>query len=182
MAVSVRTRLAAAKVLCSRCSSWPPTVPAGASHGEGFLDLAENLRLADDHGIQTGGDAEKMANGLLIVVLIDVRRKQSGVEAELAMQKAGQVGALAIDSGQHLDAVAGGDDHALCHAGQGSQGARGFGQFVARDGDALAQLDGRGFVVDSDERERHGAPNLWTWLTRLAAQTASMTTKTAPER
>ncbi len=45
-------------------------------------------------------------------------------------------------------------------------------QLVARDGDAFAQLDGRGFVVDADENElAHGAPNLCTWLTRLAAQT-----------
>ena len=56
------------------------------------------------------------------------------------------------------------------------------GSSSRRDGDALAQLDGRGLVVHADERQRHGAPNLCTWLKRLAAQTASITTRTAPER
>ena len=32
------------------------------------------------------------------------------------------------------------------------------------------------------EREGHGAPNLWTWLTMLAAQTMIMDASTAPER
>ena len=45
--------------------------------------------------------------------------------------------------------------------GCGGKGASGVGQIVARDGDALAQLDGRGLVVDADENElAHGAPNL----------------------
>ena len=66
--------------------------------------------------------------------------------------------------------------------GMRGQGAHGFGQVVARDGDAFAQRDGRGFVVDADEGElAHWAPNLCTWLKRLAAQTAIMTTSTAPE-
>ena len=98
------------------------------------------------------------------------------------MQEADQIGALSVHRGKYFDAVAGGDDHAFRHAGHCRKGAGGFGQLVAGDGDALAQLDGRGFVVDSDERQRHGAPNLCTWLTRFAAQTASITTKTAPER
>ena len=34
------------------------------------------------------------------------------------------------------------------------------GRSVAGDGDALAQLDGRGLVVDSNERQRHWAPYL----------------------
>ena len=45
----------------------------------------------------------------------------------------------------------------------------------------LAQRDGRGFVVHADEGKRHCGPNLCTWLKKLAAQTAIMTTSTAPE-
>ena len=48
-----------------------------ARDGEGFFDLAEDLRLADDHGVEAGGDAEEMADGLLIAMLVDVRREQS---------------------------------------------------------------------------------------------------------
>ena len=72
------------------------------------------------------------------------------------MQKAGEVGvgALLIDADQNFDAVAGGDDHALGNAGHRGQRARGLGQIFARNGDALAQLDGRRLVVDSDQRSR----------------------------
>ena len=46
--------------------------------------------------------------------------------------------------------------------GTGGEGARCFGQLLARDGDALAQFNGRGFVVDPDEDETGswGTPNL----------------------
>ena len=46
---------------------------------------------------------------------------------------------------------------------------------------ALAQRDGRRFVVHANEGQRHWGPNLCTWLKRLAAQTAIMTTSAAPE-
>ena len=44
--------------------------------------------------------------------------------------------------------------------GKSRQGAGGLRQLVARNGDPLAQLDGRGFVIHPNQRERHGAPNL----------------------
>ena len=155
----------------------------GARHGEGLLHLAQNLRLAHHHGVQAGGHAEEMAHGFLVAMLVEVRRQQRGVQAEVALQKAGQIGASGDFHGsQQLHAVAGGDDHALGHAGHGGQGAGGLRQLFAGDGDALAQLDGRGLVVHSDEGQGHWGPNLWTWLKRLAAQTAIITRKTAPER
>ena len=49
--------------------------PGGARHGKGLLDLAENLRLADDHGIEAGGHAEEMADGFLLAVFVEVRRE-----------------------------------------------------------------------------------------------------------
>ena len=73
--VSVRAFLAAANALCSRCSSWPRDRARGARHGEGFLHLAQNLRLADHHGIEAGGHAEEMAYRFLVAVLVEMRRK-----------------------------------------------------------------------------------------------------------
>ena len=126
-------------------------------------------------------------DGVPVVVAIDVGREQRGVKTELAMKESGEIGVGQFDTGrvkysEQFNAIARGNDHALGDAGYISQRACGFGQFIARDSDALAQLDGRGFVIDPYESERHGAPNLWTWLTRLAAHTPSMTTNTAPER
>ncbi len=38
----------------------------------GFLELAEDLRFADDHRIEPGGDAEQVARDFLVVVLVNV--------------------------------------------------------------------------------------------------------------
>ena len=165
ISVSVRTRLAAAKADCRRCSSWPPMAPVARCHAVGFFDLAENLRLADHHGVEARGHAEEMTDGVSIVVPINVRSKQRGLKAELAIEETGEIGGGRLDDREHLDAIAGGDDHALGDSGHGGEGAGDFGELLAGDGDALAQLDGRGFVVDADEYEGHGAPNRWTWLT-----------------
>ena len=100
----------------------------------------------------------------------------------MPVEKAGQVGIRRVNGGQQLHAIAGGDDHALGDAGHGGQGARRLRQLLARDGDALAQLDGRGLVVDADEDQGHYGPYLWTRLMTLAASTTSITRKTAPER
>src|SRR5580658_1788286 len=162
---------------------------AGAGDSIGLFHLAEDLRLADNHGVEAGGDAEEMAHGLAIAVLVDVGRECGAIEAEVIQKKAdkliarigARVGADSVDCGQNLNAVAGGDDHAFLHAGDGGEQARHFGQVVAADGDALAQLNGSGFVVHADEGQGHGAPYLCTWLTRLLAQTKSMTTTTTPE-
>ena len=50
----------------------------GARHGEGFFDLAQNLRLAHDHGIKAGGHAEEMAHRFLIAVLVEMRSEHGG--------------------------------------------------------------------------------------------------------
>ncbi len=153
----------------------------GASDGEGFLDLAENLRFADDHRVQAGGDTKEMADGVLVAMLIDVRGEQAGVKFKVAVKERRQVRVRRFERGENLDAVTGGDNHALGDAGSGGEGAGGLGQVIAGDGDAFAELNGRGLVVDADDRKGHWAPNLWTWLKALAAKTASMTMKTAPE-
>ena len=59
-----------------------------------------------------------------------------------------------------LDAIAGGEDHALGDTGHSGQSASGLSQFLPRNGDALAEIDRRRSVVDSDEGQGHGAPNL----------------------
>ena len=154
----------------------------GTGDRVGLFYLTEDLGFAEDHGVETGRDAEEMADRVLIQMGVDVRGQHRWIESELAMQEACDVGLRRFDGGKNLHAVAGGEDHAFGYSRLGRECAQGLGQLVARDRDALAELDWRCFVIDSDEGERHGAPNLWTWLTRLAAQTASIKARTAPER
>ena len=38
----------------------------------GFLHLAQNLRFADHHGVQAGGHAKQVADGILLAVFVEV--------------------------------------------------------------------------------------------------------------
>ena len=68
------------------------------------------------------------------------------------------------------------------HPGSLNQGTGGLGEAGWRDGQPLADFNGRRFVVHSQEDEVHGAVYLWTELKWLAAQTLSMTRKTTVDR
>ena len=37
----------------------------------GFAHLAEDFGFAEEHGVESGGNAEKMADGVAIVVMIE---------------------------------------------------------------------------------------------------------------
>ena len=58
-AVSVRRFFGGGKGALQQVLEWRRDGAGGARHGEGFLDLAENLRLADDHGVQAGGTRKR---------------------------------------------------------------------------------------------------------------------------
>jgi hypothetical protein len=155
---------------------------SGTRHGEGLFHLAQNLRLADDHGIEARSHAEQVTDGFLVVVGIEVRRQHLGVDAEVAREEACHRHIRALDDGHQFHAIASGDDHALGDSRRRGQGARGLGQLVAADGDLLPERNGRRLVVHADERQHHCGPNLCTWLKKLIAQTAIITTSAAPER
>jgi hypothetical protein len=90
--------------------------------------------------------------------------------------------------GEELDSIAGGEDEAFADAGLVEEGAGGVGEAGGGDGEALADLDRRGVVVDAEEDETsmggraHGVVNLWTVENWFAAQTARTTKKTKLER
>ena len=153
----------------------------GARHGEGFFHLAQNLRLAHHHRVKACGHAKQVAHRFLVVVLVQMRRKHLGFYAEVAGQEVGDRGVRALHGSQQLHAVTGGDDHALGDSRRRSQRAGGLGQVVAADRDLLPESDGRRLVVNANECECHWGPNLCTWLKKLTAQTAIITTNATPE-
>ena len=92
-----------------------------AGDGVGLLDLAEDLRLADDHGVERGGDAEEMADGLALAELVEVRLDGLGGDGEVLVQEAqeAEVGRTVTGflAGDELDAIAGGEDEGFADAG-----------------------------------------------------------------
>jgi hypothetical protein len=86
------------------------------------------LRLAYDHGIERGGHAEEVAYGFAIAVLVEVGLEGSGLDTEVFVEEAREVGGSVLFlEGEELYAVAGGEDEAFADAGLVEQGAGGVG-------------------------------------------------------
>jgi hypothetical protein len=86
-------------------------------------------------------------------VRLDVVRGDGEVLVEEAKEVGfglGLGGLVVVLQGEEFDAVAGGEDEALADARLMEEGAGGVGQACRGDGEALADLDGRGDVVDAE--------------------------------
>jgi hypothetical protein len=146
------------------------------------------LGLAYDHRVERTGYAEEMADGFALTELVEVGLESLRRNTEVLMEEAEEVslvvfgGRGVVLQGNNLDAVAGGEDESFADAGLVEKCPHGVGEAACGYGEALADLDGRGVVVDAEEDEAHGVVNLWTTESWLAAQTARTTRKTKLER
>jgi hypothetical protein len=81
ISVELRTSLATAK---DRWNSWlsvVPSAPAWSADAHRVLHLAQDLGLAQHHGVQPAGDAEGVAGGQAVVQGVGVRTQQRGRHA-----------------------------------------------------------------------------------------------------
>jgi hypothetical protein len=147
IAVSVRTFLAMEKTRGNRRPSSLPTVPGVAGHGVGGLELAEDLRLAEDHGIEArrdrapcgaaparprGGRRPRAARRRQVVVVghpVDELRALSAT------------GVPRGHDGVELRAVAGGEHHDLVDVPVLQAVVHRLGHLLRGKGHALAHLD-----------------------------------------
>jgi hypothetical protein len=118
------------------------------------------LRLTDDHAVERAGDAEEMTDGLAFAELVEVRLDIAGWDGKVFVDEAEEVGfgfasglsrrfrGLVLQ-GEELDTVAGGEDKAFAYAGLVDEGAGSIGETAHRYGEAFADLDGRGVVIDA---------------------------------
>ena len=130
----------------------------GFGDGVGGLELAEDLRLAQDHGIQAGGHAEQVMNGLVAGEMVEVwgdrLERLLPAVAEEAADIRGRVNPV-IRRDRDLDAVAGRKDQALEDAGAGAQIGQRGGERGVVEGQPLAHFDRRGLVVHARDQEYH---------------------------
>ena len=70
-AVSVRTRLATEKAAWNRRFSSGPGRAGVLRRAVGVLELAEDLRLAEHHRVEAGGDGEHVRDGAHVVVVVE---------------------------------------------------------------------------------------------------------------
>ncbi len=134
--------------------------------------LAEDLRLAQHHGIEPAGHAEGVAHGLRLPQRIHVGRQFAGVDVVVVGQPAdgvlvgGVFGQVAVGRAVELGAVAGGEDgglgRALAVRQMLAQRAQRGLELLERKRHLLAQGKRRRMVVDSEGEQLHvGAAGRW---------------------
>ncbi len=134
---------------------------AGLGQREGVLHLAEDLRLADHHGVEAGRHAEGVAHGVAIEVRIEDGLHGAEVEAAVAAQVAEHRRprlARRLGHAVHLDPVARGQDHELGEQAAALDVAQHLAQLVLLDRELLAQADRRVLVAEAGDEERHQEP------------------------
>ena len=128
---------------------------------EGVLHLPEDLRLADHHGIQARGHAERVADRVVLGMDIEDGLDGCRVHAALPAQMAERGGArLARHLGDavDLDAIARRQHHGLAQRAATHEVAQDLADLVLVGRQLLAQLDRRVLVAQPCSEERHQAP------------------------
>jgi len=111
----------------------------------GFADLAEDFGFAEEERIEPGGDAEEMADGGAIVVMVEgavENVRANGMEFAEEGRQAGSAlvggfGRNAVD----FAAVAGGEDERLFEEAAGAEFVGGAASLFGGERDALAELE-----------------------------------------
>ena len=121
-----------------------------------FLQLAEDLGLAEHHGIEAGGNVEGVLDSAPLLVDVQARREIDAV-AVVPLEPLREFRAARRSRPIELGAVASGQNHDLGHADLLAQGAQGEKQTRLVEGHPLAQRNRGGLMVDSEDIERHAA-------------------------
>ena len=153
MSVLVRTSLATANVRWNNRFSTSPSVPA-ASAAHRLFHLAENLRLTEHLRVEPTGNAKRMRDGTIGIQRVRVWRKRGRRQIARAFEPARdrfRRTAMKV----HLGAIARREDRRfLDHPARRelTQRAR---QRVRRERHALAYVERRSRVIESERVERH---------------------------
>jgi hypothetical protein len=117
----------------------------------GFADLSEDFGFAEEERVESGGDAEKMADGGAIVMLVEGNIENvwaNGMEFAEKRREAGGAfvggfGGYAVE----FAAIAGGENERFFEEATGAKFRGGAPSLVGGERDALAQLEWRGAVI-----------------------------------
>ena len=131
-------------------------MPSASASRRGLLDLAEDLGLAEHHRLEAAGDREQVAGrfGAALDVeaafLLDLRSAAEEHRGQAALEGVLLVAMTQVD----LGAVAGGEKQRFFDRSIGDQSDQDVLAVGAAIGDALAQIERRAAVVDSDHEDR----------------------------
>ena len=138
----------------------------------GRLELAEDLRLAENQRVQARGHAEQVLHGVQALVLVDVRG-QSGLVLAAMLGPGGQNRGLGVAArhvgDEHLHPVAGGKDKGFAQAGIAAHQKFAEPGTVAQ-GERLPDFHAGGLMVEPEQVDlllhRYIARNYGVWAQR----------------
>ena len=142
--VSWRTRRPARDAAWNRPVSAGPGGVLGLGAPQRLADLGVDLRLAEHHRVEPGGDGEQVVGGVVLPVRVQGLGQLLGAHAaglgEQALQGQ-EPGVIARHARRDLDAVAGRQDHGLVDPVQVEGVAVRLREVVVGEGEPLEQLD-----------------------------------------
>ena len=123
---------------------------------ERVLHLAKDLRLAQHHRVEAGGDPKDVPHGIAVDVGVEHRLNGGGIDTSEARElpegcRAGRAGRFGHPV--HLHPIAGGEDEQL-----GGDAQQNVAQLVLLHRERFAQVDGRRLVVEAGHKESHREP------------------------
>jgi hypothetical protein len=111
----------------------------------GFAYLAEDFGFAEEERVEPGGDAEKMADGGAIVVMVKDAIENVRANGMEFAEEGGQAGSALVGSfGRNtvnLATVTGGEDERFFEEAAGAEFVGGAERLFGGEGDALAELE-----------------------------------------
>jgi len=110
-----------------------------------FADLAEDFGFAEEERVESGGDAEEMADGGAIVMMIEGTVESVWANGMEFAEERGKTGSAFV-AGFGRDAVdfaaiAGGKDQGFFEEAAGAEFVGGAAGLVGSEGDTLAELE-----------------------------------------
>ena len=136
--------------------------PDSAQRVGGFvraLHLAEHLWLAEHHGFEAGGDAEKVTDRVGVFAVDERGSEGVGRDACVGGERGGEVFVrrrlVRRSRDEDLHAIAGGEDDGFAVRVFAADVVDEARDAVIVEGDAFAEIDGGGGVVEAEHEDSH---------------------------
>ncbi len=122
----------------------------------GAFHLTENLRFAEDHGIQAGGHAQDVAHRVGVLQVIEIGPQRTFIQVMKAAQPVDHGPALVLLAAHvQFGAVAGGEDGGLLDARQPGQLAQGLLHPLRGEHHAFAEFHRGSAMIDAERDQGH---------------------------
>ena len=130
---------------------------AGLVRGrKGLFHLPEDLRFAQNHGVEPGRDAEHMLDRFMVGMPVKIGMNVAAVQPVIVAEPFDDLFVVrGLESAVKLGAVAGGDNRCLGYAAAAGYFMQGVDQLVGGERRLLADIDRRCVMIDAKGEQVH---------------------------